>query len=103
MSPFSALVLIPAPDPGCVGSEASETGTGEAAHIVGAGGLYTTVGRPVEQSVVYVTLVNVHTLGLVQVGVADHPGHAVVVIAAANLAIAADSVEFVAVSVAAVV
>ena len=65
MSPFSALVLIPAADPGCVGSEAGETGTGEAAHIVGAGCLYTTVGGPIEQSVVDIALVNVHTLGLV--------------------------------------
>ena len=84
-------------------SEACETGTGETAHIVGAGCLYTTVGGPIEQSVVDIALVNVHTLGLLQAGVADHPGHAVVVIATANLSIAADSVEFVAVSVAAVV
>ena len=101
--PLSALVLIPAANPGRMGSEAGETGTGEAAHIVGAGRLYATVGGSIEQSVVYIALVNVHTLGLLQAGVADHPGHAVVVIAAANLAIAAHSVEFVAVPVAAVV
>ena len=101
--PLSALVLIPAANPGCVSSEARETGTGEAAHIVGAGRLYATVGGSIEQSVVYIALVNVHTLGLLQTGVADHPGHAVVVIATADLSIAADSVQFVAVPVAAVV
>ena len=103
MTSLSTLILIPAADPGCVSSEARQTGTGEAAHIVGAGSLDTTVGRPVEESVVQVTLVNVRTLGLVQAGVAHHPRHTVGVVAAAHLAVTADSVERVAVSVAAVV
>ena len=103
MPPLSALVLIPAANPGCVSSEARETGTGEAAHIVGAGCLYTAARGSIEQSVVYIALVNVHTLGLLQAGVAHHPRHTVRVIAAANLAIAAHSVQAVAVSVAAVV
>ena len=103
MTSLSTLILTPAPYPWCVGSEAGETGTGEAADIVSAGRLYTTVGGPIEQSVVDVTFVNVNTLGELQAGVAHHPRHTVRVIAAANLAIAAHSVEAVAVSVAAVV
>ena len=84
-------------------SVARLTGAGEAAHSVGADGLLSTVGRPIELDVLQLALVNVHTLGLLQAGVAHHPRHTVRVIAAANLAIAAHSVQAVAVSVAAVV
>ena len=79
------------------------TGADEAAHSVSAEGVLPTVGRPIELDVLQLALVNVHTLGLLQAGVAHHPRHTVRVIAAANLAIAAHSVEAVAVSVAAVV
>ena len=98
-----ALVLVPAAHPGGVGREASEAGTGEAAHGVGAARLYAAVGRTVEVGVVNVTLVDVDTLGLVQAGVTDDPGHTVVIIAAADLPVTTDPVELVAVSVAAVV
>ena len=103
VSSLRALVDVPAAVPGCVLGVAGVAAAAEAAHVVGTESVLAAVGSSVELEVVYLTLVNVHTLGLVQAGVADHPGHAVVVIAAANLAIAADSVEFVAVPVAAVV
>ena len=54
---FSALIEVPAAHPGSVGSEPSVTGAGEAAHRVGAGGLYATVGSPIEVDVVNITLV----------------------------------------------
>ena len=98
-----ALVDVPAAGPGGVLGVAWLTGAGEAPHSVATGGVLPAVGSPVELDVANLALVNVHTLGLLQAGVADHPGHAVIVIAAADLAIAADSVEFVAVPVAAVV
>ena len=103
MTSLSTLILIPAPNPGCVGREAGETWTGEAADIVGACCLYTAVWGPIEQSVVDVTFVNVNTLGELEAGVAHHPRHTVRVIAAANLAVVTDAVEAVAVSVATVV
>ena len=98
-----ALVLVPAALPCGVCREARQTGTGEAAHTVGAGRLYATVRRPIEVDIVNVALVNVHTLGLVQTGVTHHAGHTVLIEAAADLPVAADSVQLVAVSVAAVV
>ena len=98
-----ALVDVPAPGPGGVLGVAGVAGAGEAAHSVGAEGVLPTVGRPLELEVVQLALVNVHTLGLVQTGVAHHTRHTVRVVAAAHLAVAADSVERVAVPVAAVV
>ena len=98
-----ALVDIPAAHPGGVLGVAGLAGAGEAPHGVGAVSVLPTVGGPIELEVVQLALVNVHTLGLLQAGVARHPRHTVRVIAAANLAIAAHSVQAVAVSVAAVV
>ena len=103
VSSLRALVDVPAPVPGGVLGVAGVAAAAEAAHVVGTESVLAAVGSSVELEVVYLTLVNVHTLGLVKAGVADHPGHAVVVVAAADLSIAADSVEFVAVPVAAVV
>ena len=51
-APLRALVQVPAAHPGGVGGEPRVTGAGEAAHRVGAGGLYPTVGRPIEVEVV---------------------------------------------------
>ena len=98
-----ALVDVPAAHPGGVLGEPRLTGTAEAAHAVGAGGLNATVSRPIEVGVVRVTLVRLQTGGLVQVCVTVVTGSAVLVIAAAHLPMAADSVQLVAVSVAAVV
>ena len=98
-----ALVDVPAALPGGVLGVAGLAGAGEAPHRVGAVGLLTTVRRPIELDVGNVALVNVHTLGLVQTGVTHHAGHTVLIEAAADLPIAADSVQLVAVSVAAVV
>ena len=98
-----ALVDVPASHPGGVLGEPRHTGTAEAAHAVGAGGLNATVSRPIEVGVVRVTLVRLQTGGLVQVCVTVVTGSAVLVIAAAHLPMAADSVQLVAVSVAAVV
>ena len=103
VSSLRALVLVPAANPGGVGGEPREAGAGEAAHGVGTGRLYAAVGRAVEVGVVDVTLVDVDTLGLVEGGVTDDPGHTVVIVAAADLPVSTDSVELVAVSVAAVV
>ena len=103
VSSLRALVLVPAANPGGVGGEAREARAGEAAHGVGTGRLYAAVGRAVEVGVVDVTLVDVDTLGLVEGGVTDDPGHTVVIVAAADLPVSTDSVELVAVSVAAVV
>ena len=98
-----ALVDVPAAGPGGVLGVAGVTGAGEAAHGVGAEGVLATVGRPIELDVVLLTLVNVHTLGLLQTGVAHHPRHTVGVVATPHLAVVAESVERIAVSVAAVV
>ena len=67
-------------------------GAGEAAHSVGTVGVLPAVGRPIKLDVVHITLLYVRTLGLGEAGVTEHPCHTVFIIAAAYLAIAADSV-----------
>ena len=54
---LGTLVQVPAAHPGGVGSEPRVAGAGETAHRVGAGGLYATVGSPIEVDVVNIALV----------------------------------------------
>ena len=100
---LSALIEVPAAHPGSVGSEASVTGAGEAAHRVGAGGLYATVGRPIEIEVVRITFIQLIASGLVHGGVTVVAISTVLVPPAASSVVPTPVVVLVADSVAAVV
>ena len=98
-----ALVDVPAAHPGSVGSEARVTGAGEAAHRVGAGGLYPTVGRPIEVEVVRITFIQLIAGGLVHGGVTVVAISTVLIPPAASNIVPTPVVVLVADSVAAVV
>ena len=100
---FSALIEVPAAHPGSVGSEPSVTGAGEAAHRVGAGGLYPTVGRPIEVEVVRITFIQLIAGGLVHGGVTVVAISTVLIHPAASSVVPTPVVVLVADSVAAVV
>ena len=86
-----------------MGSEPSVTGAGEAAHRVGAGGLYPTVGRPIEVEVVRVTFIQLIAGGLVHGGVTVVAISTVLIHPAASNIVPTPVVVLVADSVAAVV
>ena len=100
---LSALIEVPAAHPGSVGSEPSVTGAGEAAHRVGAGGLYPTVGRPIEVEVVRITFIQLIAGGLVHRGVTVVAISTVLIHPAASSVVPTPVVVLVADSVAAVV
>ena len=98
-----ALIQVPASHPGGVGSEPRVTGAGEAAHRVGAGGLYPTVGRTIEVEVVRITFIQLIAGGLVHGGVTVVAISTVLVPPAASGVVPTPVVVLVADSVAAVV
>ena len=98
-----ALIQVPASHPGGVGSEPRVTGTGEAAHRVGAGGLYPTVGRSIEIQVVRITFIQLIAGGLVHGGVTVVAISTVLIPPAASNIVPTPVVVLVADSVAAVV
>ena len=100
---LSALIEVPAAHPGSVGSEARVTGAGEAAHRVGAGGLYPTVGRSIEIEVVRITFIQLIAGGLVHGGVTVVAISTVLIPPAASNIVPTPVVVLVADSVAAVV
>ena len=100
---LSALIEVPATHPGSVGSEPGVTGAGEAAHRVGAGGLYPTVGRPIEVQVVRITFIQLIAGGLVHVCVTVVAISTVLIPPAASNTVPTPVVVLVADSVAAVV
>ena len=100
---LSALIEVPAAHPGSVGSEARVTGAGEAAHRVGAGGLYATVGSPIEVEVVNGTFIQLIAGGLVHVCVTVVAISTVLIPPAASNIVPTPVVVLVADSVAAVV
>ena len=100
---LSALIQVPATHPGGVGSEPRVTGTGEAAHRVGAGGLYPTVGRTIEVEVVRITFIQLIASGLVHGDVTVVAISTVLIPPAASSVVPTPVVVLVADSVAAVV
>ena len=98
-----ALVDVPAAHPGGVGGEPRVTGAGEAAHRVGAGGLYPAVGSPIEVDVVNITLVQLVAGGKWHVSVAVVAISTVLIHPAASNIVPTPVVVLVADSVAAVV
>ena len=98
-----ALIQVPASHPGGVGSEPRVTGTGEAAHRVGAGGLYATVGSPIEVYVVNIALVQLIAGGKWHVCLTVVPISTVLIHPAASSVVPTPVVVLVADSVAAVV